>query len=162
MHVRLSRGISVLDKELATLLVGTGVWYDIDSNRVWYMGCVCMLEEFLIIQRCWFGMESNIWWFRIIKRFCIFQQGLGRHRLQQRVDHRLVTFEEFLIYHPIYIVHNGCRSTRGCFLFKGFTTLKNLMCQFFLSLFYICLCVCFNLMVQYSLVIYLEARLCKV
>ena len=50
MHGRLSRGMSALDKELATVLVGSGVWYDIDSNRVWYMECVCMLEEFLIIQ----------------------------------------------------------------------------------------------------------------
>ena len=50
MHGRLSRGMSALDRELATLLVGPTVWYDIDSNRVWYMGCVCMLEEFLIIQ----------------------------------------------------------------------------------------------------------------
>ena len=73
MQGRLSRGMSALDRELATILVGLGVWYDIDSNRVWYMGCVYMLEEFLIIQRCWFGIESNIWWFRIIEGFCIFQ-----------------------------------------------------------------------------------------
>jgi len=73
MHGRLSRGMSALDRELATLLVGLGVWIDIDSNRGWYMGCVCTLDEFLIFQRCWFGMESNICWFRIIKGFHIFQ-----------------------------------------------------------------------------------------
>ena len=162
MHRRLPRGMSALDRELACILVGLGLWIDIDSKRAGYMGCVCTLEEFLIYHRCWFCMLSNIWWLRIIEGFYIFQQGLGRHRLQQEVDHRLVTFEEFLIYHPIYIVPNGCSSTRGCFLLRGFNTLKNLLCQFFLSLFYICLCVCFNLVVQYSLVIYLEARLCKV
>ena len=50
MHARLSRSMSALDSGLATLLVDPGVWYDIDSNRVWHMRCVCMLEEFLIIQ----------------------------------------------------------------------------------------------------------------
>ena len=73
MQGRLSRGMTALDRELATILVGPGVWYDIDSNRVRYMRCVCMLKEFLIIQQNWFGMESNMWWFRIIEDFCIFQ-----------------------------------------------------------------------------------------
>ena len=72
MHWRLSRSMSVLDRELATLLVGLGIWIDIDSNREWYMGCVCTLEEFLIFQQCWLDMESNIWWFRIIVGFHIF------------------------------------------------------------------------------------------
>ena len=50
MQWRLSRGMSALDRELATLLVGSGVWIDIDSNREWYMGCACTLEKFLIFK----------------------------------------------------------------------------------------------------------------
>ena len=50
MHWRLSIGMSALDRELVTLLVGPGIWIDIDSNREWYMGCVCTFEEFLIFQ----------------------------------------------------------------------------------------------------------------
>lgn len=73
MHGRLSRGKCALDRELAFILVGPGVWLDIESDRAGYMGCVCTLEEFLIYQRCWLGMISNIWWFRIIEGFCIFQ-----------------------------------------------------------------------------------------
>ena len=40
MHWRLSRGMSVLDRELSTILVGLDVWLDIDSNREWYMRCI--------------------------------------------------------------------------------------------------------------------------
>ena len=73
MHGRPSRGMSAMDRELATILVDPCVWLDIDSNKEWYMGGVCTLEEFLIFQRCWFGMISNIWWLHIIEGFCIFQ-----------------------------------------------------------------------------------------
>ena len=48
MQGRLSRGMSALDKELAIILVGPDIWIDIDSNRGWYMGCVCTLEEIVI------------------------------------------------------------------------------------------------------------------
>ena len=34
MHGRLPRGMSALDRELATLLVGLGVWINIESNRM--------------------------------------------------------------------------------------------------------------------------------
>ena len=67
MHLRLSRGMSALDKEFATLLVGPDVWLDIDSNGECCMGYALALEEFLIFQRCWFGMDSNIWRLRIIE-----------------------------------------------------------------------------------------------
>ena len=50
MHGKLSRGMSALDRELATLLVGPDVWLNIDSNRECYMGCALALEEFLIFQ----------------------------------------------------------------------------------------------------------------
>ena len=73
MHWKLPRGMSALDKELATLLVGPDVWLDINSNRECCMGYALDLVEFLIFQRCWFGMDSNIWWLRIIEGFCIFQ-----------------------------------------------------------------------------------------
>ena len=73
MHGRLSRGKCALYRELAYILVGPGVWLDIESDRAGYMGYVCTLEEFLIYQRCWFGMISNMWWFCIIEEFCIFQ-----------------------------------------------------------------------------------------
>ena len=43
MHGRLSRDMSALDRELACILVGLGVWIDIDSKRAGYMGCVCTL-----------------------------------------------------------------------------------------------------------------------
>ncbi|KAK0602869.1 hypothetical protein LWI29_037709 [Acer saccharum] len=51
MHGRLPRGKSALDRELANILVGLGVWLDIDSDRAGYTGCVCTLEEFLIYHR---------------------------------------------------------------------------------------------------------------
>ena len=73
MQERLSRGKCSLYRELAYILVGPGVWLDIESDRAGYMGCVCTLEEFLIFQRCWLDMDSNIWWFRIIEGFHIFQ-----------------------------------------------------------------------------------------
>ena len=73
MHWRLPRDMSVFDRELATLLVGPDIWLDIESNREWYIGCVCTLEEFLIFQRYWLDMDSNIWWFHIIEGFLIFQ-----------------------------------------------------------------------------------------
>ena len=73
MHGRLPRGKSALDRELANILVGLGVWLDIDSDRAGYTGCVCTLEEFLIFHRCWLGVLSNIWWFRIIEGFHTFQ-----------------------------------------------------------------------------------------
>jgi hypothetical protein len=73
MQGRLSRGKCALDRELAYILVGPGVWLDIESDRAGYMGYVCTLEEFLIYQRYWLGMISNMWWFRIIEGFCIFQ-----------------------------------------------------------------------------------------
>ena len=50
MHERLTKDMSALDKELAMALVGLGDWIGIDSNKEWYMGCVCTLEEFLIFQ----------------------------------------------------------------------------------------------------------------
>ena len=43
MHGRLPRGMSALDRELACILAGLGVWIDIDSKRAGYMGCVCTL-----------------------------------------------------------------------------------------------------------------------
>ena len=73
MQGRLSRGMSALDRELATILVGPGIWLDIDSNREWYMGCVCTLEEFLIFQQCCVDIDSNIEWFRTFKEFLIYQ-----------------------------------------------------------------------------------------
>ena len=69
MHGRLSRGKCALHRELAYILVGPGVWLDIESDRAGYMGCVCTLEEFLIFQRCWFGMSSNMWWFTSLRDF---------------------------------------------------------------------------------------------
>ena len=74
MHRRLPRGMSALDRELATLLVGLGVWIDIDSKRAGYMGCVCTLKEFLIYHRYLFCMLSNIWWLHIIEGFCTFNR----------------------------------------------------------------------------------------
>ena len=73
MHGRLPRGMSVSDRELAIVLVGLGVWLDIDSDRTGYTGGVCTLEEFLIYHRCWFCVVSNIWWFRIIEGSHTFQ-----------------------------------------------------------------------------------------
>ena len=55
MQGRLFRGMCALDRELAYILVGLGVWLDIESDRAGYMGYVCTLEEFLIYQRCWLG-----------------------------------------------------------------------------------------------------------
>ncbi|KAK1583046.1 hypothetical protein Q3G72_020564 [Acer saccharum] len=40
MHERLPRGKSALDRELAIVLVGLGVWLDIDSDRAGYTGDV--------------------------------------------------------------------------------------------------------------------------
>ncbi|KAK0588377.1 hypothetical protein LWI29_000251 [Acer saccharum] len=40
MHGRLPRGKSALDRELAIVLVGLGVWLDIDSDRAGYTGDV--------------------------------------------------------------------------------------------------------------------------
>ena len=73
MNEMLPRGMSALDKELAYMLVGLGVWLDIDSKRAGYTGGVCAFEEFLIFHRCWFCMLSNIWWFCIIEGFRTFQ-----------------------------------------------------------------------------------------
>ena len=73
MHGRLSRGKCALDRELAYILVGPGVWLDIESDRAGYMGCVCTLEEFLIFQRCWFWYEFQYVVVYIIEGFCIFQ-----------------------------------------------------------------------------------------
>ena len=73
MHGRLPRGKNALDRELAIVLVGLGVWLDIDSDIAGYMGGVCTLEEFLIYHRCWFCVLSNIWWFHIIEGFHTFQ-----------------------------------------------------------------------------------------
>ena len=67
MHGKLSRGMVSLDRELAYMLVGLGVWIDIDSKRAGYTGGVCTLEEFLIFHRCWFCVLSNIWWFRTLR-----------------------------------------------------------------------------------------------
>ncbi|KAK0606295.1 hypothetical protein LWI29_036255 [Acer saccharum] len=39
MHGRLPRGKSALDRELAIVLVGLGVWLDIESDRAGYTGC---------------------------------------------------------------------------------------------------------------------------
>ena len=61
MHWRLSRGMSALDRELAYMMVGLGVWIDIDFKRARYIGCVWTLEEFLIYHRCWFCMLSYIY-----------------------------------------------------------------------------------------------------
>ena len=73
MHGRLPRGKSALDRELANILVGLGIWLDIESDRAGYTGGVCTLEEFLIYHRCWLCVLSNIWWFRIIEGFHTFQ-----------------------------------------------------------------------------------------
>ena len=73
MQGRLSRGKCALYRELAYILVGLGVWLDIESDRAGFMGYVCTLEEFLIYQQCWLGLISNMWWFRIIEGFGIFQ-----------------------------------------------------------------------------------------
>ena len=73
MHGRLSIGKCALDRELAYILVGPGVWLDIESDRAGYMGCVCTLEEFLIYQRCWFWYEFQYVVVYIIEGFCIFQ-----------------------------------------------------------------------------------------
>ena len=73
MHGRLPRGKSALEWELAIILVGLGVWLDIDSKRAGYTGGVCTLEEFIIFHRCWFCVLSNIWWFRIIEGSHTFQ-----------------------------------------------------------------------------------------
>ena len=73
MQGRLSRGKCALDRELAYILVGPGVWLDIESDRAGYMGCVCTLEEFLIFQRCWFWYEFQYVVVYIIEGFCIFQ-----------------------------------------------------------------------------------------
>ena len=73
MHGSFPRGKSALDRELAIVLVGLGVWLDIDSDRAGYTGGVCTLEEFLIYHRCWLCVVSNIWWFHIIKGFHTFQ-----------------------------------------------------------------------------------------
>ena len=71
MHWRLSRGKCALDRELAYMMVGLGVWIDIDSKRVRYIGCVWTLEEFLIYHRCWFCMLSYIWWFSSLRDFVL-------------------------------------------------------------------------------------------
>ena len=73
MQGRLSGGKCALYRELAYILVGPDVWLDIESDRAGYMGYVCTLEEFLIYQRCWLSMISNMCWFCIIEGFCIFQ-----------------------------------------------------------------------------------------
>lgn len=73
MHGRLSRGTCALYRELAYILVGPGVWLDIESDRAGYMGYVCTLEEFLIYQRCWFWYEFQYVVVYIIEGFCIFQ-----------------------------------------------------------------------------------------
>ena len=56
-------------RELAYILVGPGVWLEIESDRAGYMGYVCTLEEFLIYQQRWFGMSSNRWWFTSLRDF---------------------------------------------------------------------------------------------
>ena len=73
MHGRLSRGKDALDRELALLVVGLGVWIERESDRAGYIGYVCTLEESLIFHRCWFSELSNIWWFRTIEGFHTFQ-----------------------------------------------------------------------------------------
>ena len=73
MHGRLSRGMCALYRELAYILVGPGVWLDIESDRAGYMRCVCTLEEFLIFQRCWFWYEFQYVVVYIIEGFWIFQ-----------------------------------------------------------------------------------------
>ena len=115
MHGRLPRGKSALDRELAIVLVGLGVWLDIDSKRAGYTGGVCTLEEFLIFHRCWFCVLSNIWWFRIIEGSHTFQQDwvdLDSTRLGElKIGH----FVDSLFFIIQYIQYpNGCISTRGC------------------------------------------------
>ncbi|KAK1564769.1 hypothetical protein Q3G72_011280 [Acer saccharum] len=48
MHGRLPRGKSALDRELANILVGLGVWLDIDSDRAGY--ALSNLTSFVYIQ----------------------------------------------------------------------------------------------------------------
>ncbi|KAK0605193.1 hypothetical protein LWI29_024009 [Acer saccharum] len=45
MHGRLPRGKSALDRELAIVLVGLGVWLDIDSDKAGFESKVMTLEE---------------------------------------------------------------------------------------------------------------------
>ncbi|KAK0588051.1 hypothetical protein LWI29_033530 [Acer saccharum] len=58
MHGRLPRGKSALDRELANILVGLGVWLDIDSNRAGYTGCD---EAYIrsIDERAWMTVEEG-------------------------------------------------------------------------------------------------------
>ena len=118
MHGRLSRGKGALDRELAYMMVGLGVWIDIDSNRAGYIGYVCTLAEFLIFHRCWLCVG-------ILPHFPI---GLGKHRLHQIGELRIGHFVEFLICFPYIYISTlmVVFPTRGCFLLRGFTTLKNL------------------------------------
>ena len=46
MHWRLSRGMSALDRELAYMMVGLGVWIDIDSKRARYIDVYGLLRNF--------------------------------------------------------------------------------------------------------------------
>ncbi|KAK1557391.1 hypothetical protein Q3G72_023793 [Acer saccharum] len=61
MHGRLPRGKSALDRELAIVLVGLGVWLDIKSDRAGYTGVVCILEEFLCSETSAHALECA--WF---------------------------------------------------------------------------------------------------
>ena len=71
MHGRLPRGKSALDRELVIILVGLGVWLDIDSKRAGYTGGVCTLEEFLIFHRYWFCVLSNHGGFASLRDFIL-------------------------------------------------------------------------------------------
>ncbi|KAK0593766.1 hypothetical protein LWI29_000667 [Acer saccharum] len=46
MHGRLPRGKSALDRELANILVGLGVWLDIDSDRAGTRDVYALLRNF--------------------------------------------------------------------------------------------------------------------
>ncbi|KAK0597679.1 hypothetical protein LWI29_027549 [Acer saccharum] len=57
MHGRLPRGKSALDRELANILVGLGVWLDIDSDRAGYTGC-CSETSAHALECAWFCAKT--------------------------------------------------------------------------------------------------------
>ena len=152
--------MNVLDRELACMLVGLGVWIDIDSKRAGYMSCVCTLEEFLIYHRCWFCMLSNIWWLCIIKGLHTFQQGWVN------IDSYRKLIQDWLLC-GISNLPSNIYSTQWLqfnpWMFppwRFYHIKKSLVSIFSVSLFHICICVSFNLVAQYSLVMYFETRFC--
>ena len=105
MHGKLSRGMSALDRELAMILVGPGDWIDTNSNKKWCVGCVFTFEEFLLFQRCYVDMNSNIEWFHISaldRELAMTLVGPGDWiDINSNKEWRMrcvFTLEEFLIY----------------------------------------------------------------